>query len=150
MNLIRLGSYPRVSFSTYHILDYLIFPILPLDFQEVVAEIKEVKATLLSQQDNDGAASPVQPIPKTLPVRKHTITQHQHRHESGSSAIQSDTSVIPVYQNMVQPLADHSITSKAYLLIIEDCSGCAFSIYFIVIPLVGRNMKICYTIHPKH
>lgn len=44
---------------TYHILDDLILAILSLDLQQVVAEIKEVEAPLLAQQNDDGAASPV-------------------------------------------------------------------------------------------
>lgn len=54
------------SMNTHHIFDDLILAILSLDFEEVIAEVKEVKATLLPQQHNDGTASPVQPIPKAL------------------------------------------------------------------------------------
>ena len=56
------------SGSTHHVLDDFVFAILPLDFQKMVAEIKEVKAALLSQQHDDGAAGPIQPITKALPV----------------------------------------------------------------------------------
>lgn len=54
-------------FSTHHILDNLIFAIVLLDFQQVVAEIQDIKAPLLSQKHNDHTASPVQAIPKALP-----------------------------------------------------------------------------------
>lgn len=57
---------------TCHIFDDLILAVLSLDFEQVVAEVKEVKATLLSQQHNDGTAGPVQPIPKALPGRQGT------------------------------------------------------------------------------
>lgn len=33
----------------------------------MVTEVEKVEATLLAQQDDDGAASPVQAISKTLP-----------------------------------------------------------------------------------
>lgn len=46
-------------FSTHHILYNLIFAIMLLDFQQVVAEIQHIKATLLSQKHDDHAASPV-------------------------------------------------------------------------------------------
>jgi len=49
-----------------HILNDLILPVLPLDFQQVVTEVKQVEATLLAQQDDDGAAGPVQTVTKTL------------------------------------------------------------------------------------
>lgn len=54
-------------FSTHHILDNLIFAIMLLDFQQVVAEIQHIKAPLLSQKHNDHTASPVQAVPKALP-----------------------------------------------------------------------------------
>lgn len=57
---------------THHIFDDLILAILSLDFEKVVAEVEEVETTLLSQKDNDGTASPVQPISKTLPARQNT------------------------------------------------------------------------------
>lgn len=49
-----------------HILNDFILPVLPLYFQQVVTEVEQVEATLLAQQDDDGAASPVQAITKTL------------------------------------------------------------------------------------
>ncbi len=57
---------------THHIFDDLILAVLSLDFEQVVAEVKEVKATLLSQQHNDGTAGPVQSVPKALPGRQST------------------------------------------------------------------------------
>lgn len=58
-----LGPYP----STYHIFYDFILPILPLHLQQVVAEVKEVKAPLLSKENNDRATCPVQTISKALP-----------------------------------------------------------------------------------
>lgn len=58
----------RWTEQTHHVLDDLVLAVLSLHFEEVIAEVKEVKATLLSQQHNDGAASPVQPVPKALSV----------------------------------------------------------------------------------
>lgn len=54
---------------THHIFDDLILAVLSLDFEKVITEVKEIKATLLSQQHNDGTASPVQSIPKALPEK---------------------------------------------------------------------------------
>ena len=54
--------------STYHILDDLFFAVMSLDFEKMVAEIQHCKTALLSEQNNDHAASPVEPISKTLPV----------------------------------------------------------------------------------
>lgn len=59
-------------FSTHHILDNLIFAIVLLDFQQVVAEIQHVKAPLLSQKHDDHTSSPVQAIPKALPATGNT------------------------------------------------------------------------------
>lgn len=60
-------------FSTHHILYNLIFAIMLLDFQQMVAEIQHIKATLLSQKHNDHAASPVQAISKALPETGNTF-----------------------------------------------------------------------------
>lgn len=43
-----------------------------LDFQQVVAEIQHIKATLLSQKHDDHTASPVQAISKALPETENT------------------------------------------------------------------------------
>lgn len=51
----------------YHILNDFILPVLPLHFEQVVTEVEQVEATLLAQQDDDGATSPVQAIAETLP-----------------------------------------------------------------------------------
>ena len=53
--------------AAYHILNDFIFPVLPLYFEQVVTEVEQVKATLLAQQDDDGAAGPVQAVSETLP-----------------------------------------------------------------------------------
>lgn len=70
---------------THHIFDDLVLAILPLDFEQVVAEVEEVKATLLSQQHDDGTAGPVQPIPKALPVR--TSTNNTGRGRRGALSL---------------------------------------------------------------
>lgn len=57
---------------THHVLDDLVFAVLPLHFEEMVAEVKEVEAALLPQQHDDGAAGPVQPIAKALSERWRT------------------------------------------------------------------------------
>ena len=54
---------------THHVLDDLVLAVLPLHLKQVVAEVKEVEATLLSQQHDDGASRPVQPVPEALPGR---------------------------------------------------------------------------------
>lgn len=56
----------RWTQHTHHVLDDLIFAVLSLHFEEVIAEVKEVKATLLSQQHDDGTAGPVQAVSKAL------------------------------------------------------------------------------------
>lgn len=53
--------------SAYHVLNDLILPILPLHLQQMVTEVKQVKAPLLAQQDDDGTAGPVQAITEALP-----------------------------------------------------------------------------------
>lgn len=59
-------------FSTHHILYNLVFAIVLLDFQQVVAEIQHIKATLLPQKDDDHTARPVQAVPKALPETGNT------------------------------------------------------------------------------
>lgn len=49
-----------------HVFDDLVLAVLPLDFQQVVTKVEEVKAALLSEQHDDGAACPVQPVPEAL------------------------------------------------------------------------------------
>lgn len=65
-----LGHHP----STYHVFYDFIFPILPLHLQQVVAEVKEVKAPLLSKENNDRATRPVQTISKALPGGRNRVT----------------------------------------------------------------------------
>lgn len=54
-------------FQTHHTLDDLILPVVLLHLEEVVAEVKDVKASLLSQQGDDHAACPVEAVSKALP-----------------------------------------------------------------------------------
>ena len=56
--------------STYHVFDNLIFAIMFLDFEQMVAEIQHSKAPLLPKEHNDHTASPVEPIAKALPADK--------------------------------------------------------------------------------
>lgn len=58
---------PAPAQPAHHVLNDLILPVLPLHFQQVVTEVEQVKAALLAQQNDDGAAGPVQTIAKTLP-----------------------------------------------------------------------------------
>lgn len=55
-----------------------------LDFEKMVAEIQHCKAALLSKQYNDHAASPVEPISKTLPVSTKQPTEWTERQTHGS------------------------------------------------------------------
>ena len=64
--LVRPGPISQAP-AAYHILNDFILPVLPLYFQQMVTEVKQVEAPLLAQQDDDGAACPVQAITKTLP-----------------------------------------------------------------------------------
>lgn len=57
---------------TYHVLYDFVLAVLPLHFQQVVAEVKEVEASLLSEENDDGAARPVQTVSKALPERDRT------------------------------------------------------------------------------
>lgn len=76
----------RPAISAYHILNDLILPVLSLHLQQMVTEIKQVKAPLLAQQDNDGAAGPVQAVTEALPrVGKETV-----RHPRQSQLPQGD------------------------------------------------------------
>lgn len=59
--------------STYHIFYDFILPILPLHLQQVIAEVKEVKAPLLSKENNDRATCPVQTISKALPGGRNRV-----------------------------------------------------------------------------
>lgn len=63
----------RRSPVTHHVLDDLVFAVLSLHFEEMVAEVKEVEAALLPQQHDDGTAGPVQPIAKALSERSRTF-----------------------------------------------------------------------------
>lgn len=59
--------------STYHVFYDFILPILPLHLQQVVAEVEEVKAPLLSKENNDGATCPVETISKALPGGRNRV-----------------------------------------------------------------------------
>lgn len=61
---------------THHIFDDFILAVLSLDFEKVIAEVKEVEAPLLSQKHDDGTAGPVQSIPKALPGRNKAHVTH--------------------------------------------------------------------------
>lgn len=63
----RQTSRLRPAVSAYHILNDLILPVLPLHLQQMITEVKQVKAPLLAQQDDDGAAGPVQAVTEALP-----------------------------------------------------------------------------------
>lgn len=52
---------------THHALYDLVFAVVFLHLEQVVAEVQDVEASLLPQQGDDHAAGPVQPITKTLP-----------------------------------------------------------------------------------
>lgn len=52
---------------THHTLDNLIFAIVFLNLEEMIAEVEDVEASLLSQESDDHAACPVEAISKTLP-----------------------------------------------------------------------------------
>lgn len=52
---------------TYHTLDDLILAVVFLHLEKVVAEVEDVKASLLSQQGDDHAARPVQSVSEALP-----------------------------------------------------------------------------------
>lgn len=61
--------------STYHVFDNLIFAIMFLDFEQMVAEIQHSKAPLLPKEHNYHTASPVEPIAKALPGDKEEVEQ---------------------------------------------------------------------------
>lgn len=58
----------RIFPSTYHVFDDLIFAVVLLDFKQMVAEIQDSEAPLLPEENDDHAASPVEPVTKTLPA----------------------------------------------------------------------------------
>ena len=53
---------------THHAFDDLIFAVVLLHFEKVIAEVEDVKASLLSQEGDDHAAGPVEAISKALPA----------------------------------------------------------------------------------
>lgn len=52
--------------TSHHTLDDLVFPVVFLDLQQVVAEVQDVEASLLTQQSDDHTAGPVEPVSETL------------------------------------------------------------------------------------
>lgn len=63
-------KYQEPSLITYHTLDDLILAIVFLDFQEMIAEVHDIKSTVLAQKNNDHTSSPVKSITKTLPIKR--------------------------------------------------------------------------------
>ena len=59
-----------LMFLTYHTLDNLILAVVLLHLQEVVAEVQDVEASLLSQQGDDHAAGPVEAVSEALPGKQ--------------------------------------------------------------------------------
>ena len=83
----------RPAISAYHILNDLILPVLPLHLQQVITEVKQVKAPLLAQQDDDGAAGPVQAVTEALPgVGKETVRSGGEKPSPKYSYPQGDNS----------------------------------------------------------
>lgn len=52
---------------THHALDDLVFAVVLLHLQQVVAEVEDVEASLLAQESDDHAARPVEAVSKALP-----------------------------------------------------------------------------------
>lgn len=52
----------RLLLQTHHTLDDLVFAVVLLHLEKVVAEVEDVKAPLLAQQGNDHAAGPVEAV----------------------------------------------------------------------------------------
>lgn len=57
------------SSPTHHTLDDLILAVVLLHLEKVVAEVEDVKASVLPQQGDDHAAGPVEAVPEALPVK---------------------------------------------------------------------------------
>lgn len=77
--------------KTYHTLDDLIFAVMFLHFEQVVAEVQDVEASLLTQQGDNHTACPVQTISKTLPVDEQDTTNVncvQSMHSSDRLSVQ--------------------------------------------------------------
>ena len=61
--------YSLVS-PTHHTLDDLILSVVLLHLEKVVAEVENVKSSLLSQEGDDHAARPVEAVPEALPGKE--------------------------------------------------------------------------------
>ena len=58
---------------THHAFDDVVLSVVLLHLEKVVAEVQDVKASLLAQQGYDHTAGPVQPVSEALPeTQKHT------------------------------------------------------------------------------
>lgn len=55
---------------THHTLDDLILAVVFLHLEKVVAEVEDVKASVLSKEGNDHAASPVEAVSEALPGKQ--------------------------------------------------------------------------------
>lgn len=55
---------------THHTLDDLILAIVLLHLEEVVAEVEDVKASVLSKEGNDHAPGPVEAVSEALPGKQ--------------------------------------------------------------------------------
>lgn len=53
--------------TTHHTLDDFILAIVLLHLKKVIAEVKDVKASLLSQEGDDHTSRPVEAISEALP-----------------------------------------------------------------------------------
>lgn len=64
-----LGTSHGLMSLTYHALDDLVFAVVFLHLQQVVAEVQDVEAPLLAQQGDDHATGPVEAVTKALPAK---------------------------------------------------------------------------------
>lgn len=55
---------------THHTLDDLILAIVLLHLEKMVAEVEDVKASVLSKEGNDHASGPVEAVSKALPGKQ--------------------------------------------------------------------------------
>lgn len=56
-----------------HTLDDLILAVVLLHLEKVIAEVEDVKASLLSQEGNDHATGPVEAVSKALPGEQERV-----------------------------------------------------------------------------
>lgn len=55
---------------THHALDDLILAVVLLHLEKMVAEVEDVKASVLSQEGDDHAAGPVEAVSEALPGKQ--------------------------------------------------------------------------------